>query len=116
MQISSVYAAHRHPGGLSGVIAICIPRKLPDGTIIWTSPTGHTHTTYPGSQHLFPQLCAPTATLWTGDPPTIETTGDRGAMMPKRRHTRAHATAKAKAAERRLNDPLVAERTKPPPF
>ena len=35
-------------------------------------------------------------------------------MMPKRRHTRAHNTTKAKAAERRLNDPLVAERNKPP--
>jgi len=37
-------------------------------------------------------------------------------MMPKRRHTRAANTAKAKAAERRLNDDLVAERNKPPPF
>jgi hypothetical protein len=91
-------------------------RQLPDGTIIWTSPTGHTYTTHPGSVHLFPQLCRPTATLWTGEPPTVERTGDRGVMMPKRRHTRAHNTAKAKAAERKLNDPLVAERNKPPPF
>jgi hypothetical protein len=37
-------------------------------------------------------------------------------MMPQRRHTRAHTTAKAKAAERRLNDDLVAERNNPPPF
>jgi hypothetical protein len=37
-------------------------------------------------------------------------------MMPKRRHTRAQATAKAIAAERRLNDDHVAERNKPPPF
>ena len=29
-------------------------RQLPDGTIIWTSPTGHTYVTYPGSLHLFP--------------------------------------------------------------
>ena len=54
------------------------------GTIIWTSPTGHTFTTYPGSMHLFPQLCQPTATLWTGDTPTVQPTGDRGVMMPKR--------------------------------
>jgi hypothetical protein len=46
-------------------------RQLPDG-IIWTSPTGHTYVTYPGSKHLFPQLCEPTATLWTGDPPVAE--------------------------------------------
>jgi hypothetical protein len=91
-------------------------RQLPDGTIIWTSPTGHTYVTYPGSKHLFPSLCEPTATLWTGDPPVAEPTGDRGVMMPKRRHTRTHNTAKAIAAERRLNDPYVAERNKPPPF
>jgi hypothetical protein len=44
-------------------------RQLVDGTLIWTSPTGHTYTTYPGSLHLFPQLCEPTATLWAGDHP-----------------------------------------------
>ncbi len=91
-------------------------RQLPDGTVVWTSPTGHTYTTYPGSLHLFPQLCAPTATLWQCDPPVIEDRGDRGVMMPKRRRTRAQNTAKAKAAERRLNDALVAEHNKPPPF
>jgi len=93
-----------------------LDRQLPDGTIVWTSPTGHTYTTYPGSRHLFPTLCQPTATLWTGEPPTVEASGDRGVMMPKRRHTRAADIAKAIAAERRLNDPLVAERNKPPPF
>lgn len=40
--------------------------------------------------------------------------------MPKRRHTRATNTAKAKAAERKLNDDyaaeVLAERAKPPPF
>ncbi|MFY9921825.1 MAG: hypothetical protein WAL26_26070 [Mycobacterium sp.] len=66
--------------------------------------------------HLFPQLCQPTATLWTGRPPKVETTADRGVMMPKRRHTRADNTAKAIAAERKLNDALVAEHNKPPPF
>ena len=49
-----------------------LDRQLPDGTIIWTSPTGHTYVTYPGSLHLFPKLCAPTATLWTGEPPTAD--------------------------------------------
>ena len=91
-------------------------RQLPDGTVEWTSPTGHTYTTYPGSKHLFPQLCRPTATLWAGEPPVTECTRDRGAMMPKRRHTRAHNTTRAIAAERRLNDAYVAERNKPPPF
>ena len=77
---------------------------------MWTSPTGHTYTTYPGSRHLFPKLCEPTGTLWTGDPPVVESTGDRGVMMPKRRHTRAQITTNAIAAERRLNDAFAAER------
>jgi hypothetical protein len=53
--------------------------------------------------------------VWTGEPPVVEPSGDRGVMMPKRRNARAHNTAKAIAAERRLNDALVAERNKPPP-
>jgi hypothetical protein len=95
-------------------------RQLPDGTIVWTSLTGHTYTTYPGSKHLFPQLCEPTSTLWTGEPPVVELTPGRGAMMPKRRNTRAHNKAKAITAERKLNDTYAAERiterNKPPPF
>ena len=91
-------------------------RQLADGTIVWTSPTGHTYITYPGALHLFPQLCTPTATLWTGDPPTVQTDTGRGVMMPKRRHSRAANRAKAKAAERKINDPLVAESVEPPPF
>jgi hypothetical protein len=91
-------------------------RSFTDGTVIWTSPTGHTYTTYPGSKHLFPTLCEPTGTLWNGEPPSPGTNGDRGVMMPKRRHTRAYNTSKAINAERRLNDALVAERNRPPPF
>jgi hypothetical protein len=95
-------------------------RQLPDGTVVWTAPTGHTYVTYPGSQHLFPTLCAPTATLWTGEPPVVELTPDRGVMMPRRRHTRAADKANAITAERKLNDTYAAEciteRNKPPPF
>jgi hypothetical protein len=80
-------------------------------------PTGHTYTTYPGSKLLFPTLCAPTGTLWLpGQEPTVESSGDRGVMMPKRRHTRAHNRQQAIQSERRLNDAHVAERNKPPPF
>ena len=42
--------------------------------------------------------------------------GDRGVMMPKRRRTRAHNTAKAIAPNGDYNDAHVAERNKPPPF
>jgi hypothetical protein len=92
-------------------------RQLPDATIMLTSPTGHTYTTRPGSALLFPALCLPTAALWLpGQEPTVESSGDRGVMMPKRRHTRAHNRQRSVAAERRLNDAHVAERNKPPPF
>ncbi len=91
-------------------------RQHPDGTVAWTSPTGHSYTTEPGSRLLFPTLCRPTATLWKGDPPLVPTSDLRGRSMPRRRHTRAQNRARAIAAERRLNDDLVAEHDKPPPF
>jgi hypothetical protein len=94
-----------------------LDRQLPDGNVVWTAPTGHTYTTRPGSAELFPTLCRSTGELVLPGPATIAVrTGDRGAMMPKRRHTRARNRAKAIAAERRLNDPVVAERNRPPPF
>ena len=84
-------------------------RKLSVGTVQWTSPTGHAYTTYPGSRHLFPTLCEPTATLWTAESPVaVDTARDRGVMMPKRRDSRAHTTAKAIATERRLNESYAA--------
>ena len=60
--------------------------------------SGHTYTTHPGSRPLFPRLCAPTATLWATAPPTIEATGDRTVMMPKRRTTPARAINALKGA------------------
>jgi hypothetical protein len=54
--------------------------------------------------------------LWTGEPPTVEPSRNRGVMMPKRRHTRAHNKTKAITAERRLNNALVTEHNKPRPF
>ncbi|KUI30609.1 hypothetical protein AU196_13910 [Mycobacterium sp. IS-1742] len=89
-------------------------QQFADGTIVWTSPTGQTYTTQPGSALLFPTLCAPTA---PAPPRHAEATDtDRGLMMPKRRRTRAQDRARRIDEERRLNDNLVTERTKPPPF
>jgi hypothetical protein len=36
--------------------------QLPDGTIIWTSPTGRVYRTVPGGPELFPQMRAPACT------------------------------------------------------
>lgn len=79
-------------------------QQLADGTVIWTAPSRHTYVTAPGSALLFPSLCRP-----TGDPPTPQAhpamagLGDRTAMMPKRRCTRAQEHTYRVATERRAN-------------
>jgi hypothetical protein len=90
-------------------------QQLPDGTVIWTSPSGHTYTTHPGSRLLFPSLCLPTGELPTA-PRAERPPGDRTIMMPTRRRTREQDRAKRIHAERALNDAHVAERNRPPPF
>ena len=85
-----------------------------DGTIVWTSPTGHTYTTYPGSRLLFPEWSTD-----TGDVPDVrhsERSGDRGLMMPARRRSRSATRAYRIRCERAFNDARVAERNMPPPF
>jgi hypothetical protein len=89
--------------------------QRPDGTIVWTSPTGQTYTTRPGSRLLFPTLCLPTGELPTA-PKTYRPPGDRGVMMPRRRRTREQDRAYRIDAERALNAARVAERNQPPPF
>ncbi len=89
--------------------------QWPDGTIVWTSPSGHTYTTRPGSRLLFPALSLPTGQLpgcTTPSPPHAQ----RGIMMPTRCRTRAEDRARRIDAERALNAAHVAERNQPPPF
>jgi hypothetical protein len=90
-------------------------QQRPDGSITWTSPTGRTYTTMPGSRLLFPTLCAP-----TGEFPTVAKpngpSADRSLMMPTRRRTREQDRISRIEAERALNAAHVAERNEPPPF
>ncbi|SOX52452.1 HNH endonuclease [Mycobacterium ahvazicum] len=77
-------------------------QQLPDGTVIWTLPDGHTRVTTPGSALLFPALCA------GADPPPIVAMPDtqcdnRETMMPLRTHTRAQNRAARIATERQHN-------------
>jgi hypothetical protein len=76
-------------------------QQLPDGTLIWTAPSGHTYVTTPGSALLFPTLCAPTATL--DAIPDRPLCTDRTARMPRRKRTRAHNRARYIATERQRN-------------
>ena len=73
--------------------------QLPDGTVVWTAPTGHTYRTQPGSMLLIPSLCKPTGTLNVVRHQS-DSTG-RGAMMPRRPRTRAAARHTRILAERR---------------
>ncbi len=93
-------------------------QQLPDGTLILTSPAGRTYLTTPGSALLFPSLCHA-----VGGMPAPETDarpddycGQRSAMMPKRRRTRAQHRAQRIATERRHNrDARLATQTGPAP-
>ncbi|MGC1153264.1 DUF222 domain-containing protein [Mycobacterium sp.] len=97
-------------------------RQLPDGTVEWTAPSGHTYATTPGGSIFFPVLAASTGELTitkgTG-PPTI----GRGVMMPRRKRTRAADRRYRIASERRINEERLSEKRRkhaagyePPPF
>lgn len=106
-------------------------KQLPDGTVIWTLPSGHTYVTSPGSALLFPALTVPTGELPERVPRSDDRCGERTAMMPTRRRTRAQERSRRIAAERNQNrnDRLARQRAytyarapqlgdpdEPPPF
>ncbi|MCV7278725.1 DUF222 domain-containing protein [Mycolicibacterium flavescens] len=75
--------------------------QLPDGTVIWTSPSGHTYTTRPGSMVFFDW---DTTTADLPPPPLVSPPRpDRMAKMPKRKRTRAAEFAARIRAERMRN-------------
>ena len=79
-------------------------QQLPDGTLILTSPSGHTYVTTPGSALLFPSLCRAVGGMPApeADPPQ-DYCGERTTMMPKRTRTRAQNRANRITTERRQN-------------
>ena len=107
LAVQPALVASQHPavlllGGPSAEKVNLYLPKLPDGTVIWTSPSGTTYVTTPGSALWFPSLCNPTAEL---DPvPRVGgSCEDPAAMMPKRRRTRVQNRALRVADERRQN-------------
>lgn len=87
-------------------------RQLPDGTLIWTAPSGHEYTTKPDGTLFFPALAVPTGKLIlpTGPPaPSI----DKGLQMPLRKRTRAQNKQARIDHERLINYRRIEE---PPPF
>ncbi|MGW4096271.1 HNH endonuclease signature motif containing protein [Mycobacterium sp. NPDC004974] len=103
-------------------------RQLPDGTVEFTAPTGHTYVTEPHGAGMFPTLAQPTGELNLPEPPAHHP--NRGARMPTRRQTREQDRRDRINAERRLraelNNDLEIEREyqawlaeeygPPPPF
>ncbi|MUL81104.1 MULTISPECIES: HNH endonuclease signature motif containing protein [unclassified Mycolicibacterium] len=102
-------------------------RQLPDGTVEFTSPTGHTYTTEPHGAAMFPTLAQSTGELTFPEPQAPSP--NRGVMMPTRRQTREQDRQDRIAEERRLraeiNTDLEVERqyqawltdcAEPPPF
>jgi hypothetical protein len=101
-------------------------KQLPDGTVVWTAPTGHTYTTLPGGSVFFPVFAQPTGRLAIpkqSEPPSPT----RGVMMPRRRRTRAEDKQARRDYERRINEERIAEEQRqhqawlkandePPPF
>ena len=89
-------------------------QQHPDGTIVFTSPSGRTYTTTPGGALFFPDLATPTEKLTVAhaDPPPDNP--GRTLMMPTRKRTRATNRAARIATERGLNEARWA--ADPPPF
>jgi hypothetical protein len=101
-------------------------RQLPDGTVEWTSPTGHAYTTEAHGGALFPALADPTADL--PDATVPDESPHHNAMMPTRRQTREqdrrHDRITTERRERkalnrqqqRQHQAWLAANHKPPPF
>jgi hypothetical protein len=94
------------PGGWS-------ERQLPDGTIIFTSPSGRRYSTKPAGALFFPQLAVPTGELILPQA-TSPPSPSRGLCMPTRKRTRAQDRASRIQWERNLNAARYA--ADPPPF
>ncbi|CAN5363541.1 HNH endonuclease signature motif containing protein [soil metagenome] len=95
------------PGGWSD-------RQYPDGTVEWTSPTGHIWTTKPGGALFFPRLAKPTGKLVL--PSEIPRKPGRGLMMPTRTRTRDEDRKARVEYERARNYKRLCTDVEPPPF
>jgi hypothetical protein len=84
----------------------------PDGSIVWTTPSGRTYMTKPGSSLFFPTVNTTTAPIVTGAP--RPNSPDKLQLMPKRKRSRAKERAYRIKAERALNDVHVYENNHPP--
>lgn len=89
--------------------------QKPDGTVVWTAPTGHKYTTKPGGALFFPQLAVPTAKIVLPKRKPKPEVG-RNLIMPTRSRTRAAERQYRVDYERALNYKRIYLDVDPPPF
>jgi hypothetical protein len=100
-------------------------RQFPDGTVVFTTPTGHTYRTQAHGGTLFPALAQPTGDL--GEIKVPDESPHREVMMPTRRQTREQDRRDRINTERQQRIELnnqqerkhwawLAANEKPPPF
>ncbi|MFL0243681.1 DUF222 domain-containing protein, partial [Mycobacterium sp. SMC-17] len=82
-------------------------QQFPDGTVVWTAPTGHTYITKPEGAHWYPQLAQPTGTPETTEEPPRTPT--RGHCMPKRTRTRTQERRQLINQARTANEQRIAD-------
>ena len=86
--------------------------QLPEGTIVWISPSGLRHRAPPGSRIYFPNWNTTTPAPATQTPTEPPTPG-REQRMPQRSRTRAQQRAANIAAERKRNRELADDNPAP---
>jgi len=88
-------------------------QQLPDGTILWTAPTGHQYRSPPGSRLLFAHwdtaTPSPPINPASGPPPTA----DRNLAMPLRIQTRTAEHAARIRRERQRNQAIIDSNSPP---
>lgn len=80
--------------------------QFPDGTVVWTAPTGHTYVTKPEGAHWYPKLGKPTGTPEVTEEPVRKP--GRGYCMPKRKRTRAQERQQWANDFRMVNEARIA--------
>lgn len=81
--------------------------QLPDGAVVWATPSGNTYITTPDGAHWFPALGTPTGTPTLG---CADPAAGRELKMPTGRRTRAQQRAQRITAERAANQAHIDER------
>lgn len=87
--------------------------QFPNGTVVWTTPSGQSYTTFPGSRLFFPRWNTATTELQPMDRPPPDP--DRAIKMPKRRRSRAAERTARINAERADNATARAHEQVPAP-